>query len=175
MYPSNLPGLYYIHSKPQTLCCFPDLLQLKDYCAEQHNATSDRTDGSSKPHVSQHKNHSACGLRMNIYNAPAQPDITDRHHSTSQINFLSFISQKTLRQHKLPDPCHHLICSTILRSEARTCQLLIAAEEKTSNPTLKKMFTKLLPVYPPSPSFPFFLSKKNLRLLPLLHRCWLPP
>jgi len=67
-----------------------------------------------------------------------QPDITDRHHSTSQINFLSFISQKTLRQHKLLDPCHHLICSTTLRSEARTCQLLIAAEEKTSNPTPKR-------------------------------------
>ncbi len=128
--PSDLPGLYNIHSKPRTLCCFPDLLQLKDYCAEQHDATSDHTDGSSEPHVSQHKNYSACGLRLNIYNAPAQPDITDRHHSTSQINFLSFISQKTLRQHKLPNPCHHLICSTTLRSEARTCQLLIAAEEK---------------------------------------------
>ncbi len=132
-----MPRLYYIHSKPRTPCCFPDLLQLKDYCAEPHNATFDHSDGPSEPHVSQHKNYSACGLRLNIYNAPAQPDITDRLHSTSQINFLSFISQKALRQHKLPDPCHHLICSTILRSEARTCQLLITTEDKTSNPTPK--------------------------------------
>ncbi len=129
-YPSDLPGRYHIHSKPQTLYCFPDLLQLKDYCAEPHNATSDHTDGPSDPHVSQHKNYSACGLRLNVYNVPTKPDITDRHHSTSQINFLSFISQKTLRQHKLPDPCHHLNCLATLRSEARTCQLLIAAEEK---------------------------------------------
>ncbi len=169
-YPSDLPGLYYIHSKTRTLCCFPDSLQFKDYCVEPHKATSDHTGGPSEPHVSQHKNDSACDLKLNIYNAPARLDITDRHHSTSQINFLSFISQKTLRQHKLPDPCHHLICPTTLRSEARTCQLLIAAEEKTSNPT-PKMFTQLLPVYPPCLFFPFSLfplSSKTCIRSPLL-------
>ncbi len=106
---------------------------------------------------SQHKNYSACGLRSNIYNAPAQPDIADRHHSTSQIDFLSFISQNTLRQHKHPDPCHHLICSTSPGSEARTCQLLIAAEEKTSNPTPKCSLSSCLSIlnhYPLSFLFP---------------------
>jgi hypothetical protein len=177
-YPSDLPGLYYIHSKTRTLCCFPDLLQLKDYCAEPHNATSDHTDGPFEPHVSQHKNDSACDLRLNIYNAPAQPDITDRHHSTSQINFLSFISQKTLRQHKLLDPCHHLICPTTLRSKARTCQLLIAAEEKTSNLTPKCSLSSCLSIlslylFLFTPSVP--LPTKNLHQLLLINRCWLPP
>jgi hypothetical protein len=62
-----------------------------------------------------------------------------------KLNFLSFISQQTLRQHKLPDPCHHLIYSTTLKSEARTCQLLIAAEEKTSNPTQRCSLSFLCP------------------------------
>ncbi len=124
---------------------------------------------------SQHKNYSACGLRSNIYNAPAQPDIADRHHSTSQINFLSFISQKTLRQHKLQDPCHHLICFTTLRSEARTCQLLIAAEEKTSNPTPKCSLSSCLSIL----SLYLFLSSsvRSPQLAsapPLINRCWLP-
>ncbi len=130
------------------------MLHLKDYCAKSHNATSDHTDGPSEPHVSQYKNDSACDPKLNIYNAPARLDITDRHHSTSQINFLSFISQKTLRQHKLPDPCHHLICPTTLRSEARTCQLLIAAEEKTSNPTPKCSLSSCLSIL----SFYLFFS-----------------
>jgi hypothetical protein len=95
---------------------------------------------------SQHKNYSAFGLRSNIYNAPAQPDIADRHHSTSQIDLLSFISQNTLRQHKHPDPFHHLICSTSPGSEARTCQLLITAKEKTSNPTPKCSLSSCLSI-----------------------------
>ncbi len=147
------------------------MLQLKDYCAKPHNATSDHSDGPSEPHVSQHKNYSACGLRLNIYNAPAQPDITDRHHSTSQINFLSFISQKALRQHKLPDPCHHLICSTTLRSKARTCQLLIAVEEKTSNPTPQNVHQA--PAFPPPPPLAGFLFK--LLLPRILHPNHFPP
>jgi hypothetical protein len=79
---TSLDSITYTPS--HKLCCFPDFLQLKNYCAEPHNATSDHTNGPSKPHVSQHKNYFACGLRLNIYNAPAQPDMTDRHHSTSQ-------------------------------------------------------------------------------------------
>ncbi len=89
-----------------------------------------------------------------------------------KLNFSSFISQKTLRQHKLPDPCHHLICSTTLKSEARTCQLLIAAEEKTSNPTQRcslsfclscLLLTTFCP--PKTASFPTYL---------LSSRSWLP-
>jgi hypothetical protein len=51
---------------------------------------------------------------------------TARHHGQTPFDFtnqlLVFISQKALWQHKRPDPCHHLICSITLRSEARTCQ-----------------------------------------------------
>ncbi len=111
-----------------------------------------------------------------------------------KLNFLSFISQQTLRQHKLPDPCHHLICSTILKSEARTCQLLIAAEEKTSNPTQRyslsfclsclllttfSVFQKLLPLllisFPPVPGFLPKLSSSSHsspRSLPPITHQW---
>jgi hypothetical protein len=104
-----------------------------------------------------------------------------RHSQTPQtdtkglhkLNFLSFISQKTLRQHKLPDPCHHLICSTTLKSEARTCQSLIAAEEKTSNLTQRCSLSLCLSCLslatfspPKTASFPTYL---------LSSRSWLPP
>ncbi len=106
-----------------------------------------------------------------------------------KLNFLSFISQKTLRQHKLPDPCHHLICSTTLKSEARTCQLLIAAEEKTSNPTQrcslsfclsclllttflssKNCFLSYL-----SPFLPFLASSRSFLRPHILHPYHFPP
>ncbi len=64
-----------------------------------------------------------------------------------------------------------LICPTIPRSEARTRQMLIAAEEKTSNPT-PKMLTKFLPVYPQSLSSLFCFTVRpplpNLHQLPLI-------
>ncbi len=96
-------------------------------------------------------NNQTCDLRLKLLQCIG----IARHHLTSQINFLSFISQKTLRQHKLPDPCHHLICSTTLRSEARTCQLLIAAEEKNQQSD-SKMLPKLLSILPLPHYFLFF-------------------
>jgi len=90
-----------------------------------------------------------------------------------KLNFLSFISQQTLRQHKLPDPCHHLIYSTTLKSEARTCQLLIATEEKTSNPTQRCSLSSCLSCLllttfcpPKTASSPTYV---------LSSRSWLPP
>jgi hypothetical protein len=90
---------------------------------------------------------------MHLHSQTSRTDTNRLHKSTS----CPFISQKTLRQHKLPDFCHHLICPTVPRSEARTCRLLIVAEERTSNPT-PKMLTKLLPILLPTH---YFLPKKN--------------
>jgi len=90
-YPSDLPGPYYIHSKPRTLCCFLDLLRLKDYCAEPHNATSDHTDGPSEPHVSHTKTirHVASDWTstMHLHSQTSWTDTIRLHKSTSCLLF----------------------------------------------------------------------------------------
>ncbi len=94
-----------------------------------------------------------------------------------------------------------LICPTVPRSEARTRQMLIAAEEKTSNPTPKCSLSSCLSCFPLTTSFTK-ISQNNsdlklLQLPPFLstsvsvlfsspklasaptylpsNRCWLPP
>ncbi len=134
---------------------------------------------------------------MYLQSQTSRTDTIRLHKSTSCLLF----HRKTLRQHKLPDPCHHLNCLATLRSEARTCQLLIAAEEKTSNPTPKCSLSSCLSCFPLTTSFTK-ISQNNSDLLllqlPLLlstsvsvlfsppklasaptylpsNRCWLPP
>jgi len=47
-------GPNYVLSETQSVCYFPDLLQLEGCCAGPHNATCDHTDGEYEPHASQH-------------------------------------------------------------------------------------------------------------------------
>jgi len=119
-YPSNLPGLYHLHSKPQTLL-FPWLLTTQELLCR----TTQCNFRSHKWSV-----QTSCLTTQKLFCMWAQIEhlqctCTARHDGQTPfhftINFLSFISQKTLQQHKLPDPYHHLICSTTLRSEAGTC------------------------------------------------------
>jgi hypothetical protein len=50
---SNPPlGPSYVLSEAQTVCHFPDLLQLEGCCTGPHNATCDHTDGEHEPHAS---------------------------------------------------------------------------------------------------------------------------
>jgi hypothetical protein len=49
-----LLGPSYVLSEAQSVCYFPDLLQLEGCCAGPHNATCDHTDGEYEPHASQH-------------------------------------------------------------------------------------------------------------------------
>jgi hypothetical protein len=45
-------GPSYVLSEAQTVCYFPDLLQLEGCCIGPHNATCDHTDGEHEPHAS---------------------------------------------------------------------------------------------------------------------------
>jgi hypothetical protein len=45
-------GPSYVLSEAQTVCYFPDLLQLESCCTGPHNATCDHTDGEHEPHAS---------------------------------------------------------------------------------------------------------------------------
>jgi len=47
-------GPSYVLSEAQSVCYFPDLLQLEGCYAGPHNATCDHTDGEYEPHASQH-------------------------------------------------------------------------------------------------------------------------
>ncbi len=47
-------GPSYVLSEAQSVCYFPDLLQLEGYYVGPHNATCDHTDGEYKLHASQH-------------------------------------------------------------------------------------------------------------------------
>jgi len=45
-------GPSYVLSEAQTVCYFPNLLQLESCCTGPHNATCDHTDGEHEPHAS---------------------------------------------------------------------------------------------------------------------------
>jgi hypothetical protein len=47
-------GPSYVLSEAQSVCYFPDLLQLEGCYARPHNATCDHIDGEYEPHASQH-------------------------------------------------------------------------------------------------------------------------
>ncbi len=49
-----LLGPSYVLSEAQSVCYFPDLLQLEGCCAGPRNATCDHTTGEYEPHASQH-------------------------------------------------------------------------------------------------------------------------
>ncbi len=99
---------------------------------------------------------------QNLCTASARPDITDRHPSTSQINFSSFYFTENTPTTQASRLCHHLIYPTVPKSEARTCRLLIATEGNTSNLTLPKSHQ--------APAYLFhthdFLPKKSAPILP---------
>ncbi len=104
-------GPSYVLSEAQSICYFPDLLQLGGCCAGPHNATCDHTDGEYEPHASQHNKQLGPWPQI-------ETSTVHRHSQTPRtntkrlhkLNFLSFISWKSPRQHKLPYFCHHLIC-----------------------------------------------------------------
>jgi hypothetical protein len=125
------PWTQNVLSEAQSVFYFPDLLQLEGFCVGPHNATCDHTEGEYEPHASQHNTQLGPWPHIEIstvhrYSQTPRTN-TKRLH---KLNFLSFISWKSPRQHKLPYFRHHLICPIVPGSEARVCQLLIATEEK---------------------------------------------
>jgi hypothetical protein len=78
----------FVLSEVQSVCYFPDSLQLDGYCAEPTQCTCDHTDEGHEPHASRRNEQLDPWPRiLNLCSASASPNIMDRHRSTSQIDF----------------------------------------------------------------------------------------
>ncbi len=72
---------------------------------------------------------------MHLHGQTSRTDTNPLH----KINFWSFYFTENTPTSQASRLCLHLIYPTVPKSEARTCRLLIAAEENTSNPTLQNL------------------------------------
>jgi len=84
----------FVLSEVQSVCYFPDSLQLDGCYAGPIQCTCDHTDRGHEPHASEHNEQLDPWLQiLNCCSASALPNITDRHSSTSQIDFLHWHNQ----------------------------------------------------------------------------------